>query len=156
MIEPIRITALALAQRFLGTKEVPGSEDNPMILSMLRLDGSWPKHDEVPWCSAFVNYVCWLLNLPRSHSLLARSWLSVGHPVFLTEALPGFDIVVLKRGKEPQPGIENMTAPGHVGFYVDSSDDGARIQLFDGNVNNEVTYSTYPRARVLSVRRLKV
>ena len=74
------ITAYDLASRFIGIKEVRGSVSNPQILSMLRLDSSWPKGDEVPWCSAFVNYPAWLLRLPRSKSLRARSWLEVGTP----------------------------------------------------------------------------
>ena len=69
----MNITAFELAQRFVGVKEIPGSESNPMVLSMLRLDQAWPEGDEVPWCSAFVNYIAWLLRLPRSKALNARS-----------------------------------------------------------------------------------
>ena len=53
----MEITPFELAQRFIGVKEVPGTTDNPQILAMLKLDGEWPEHDEVPWCSAFVNYI---------------------------------------------------------------------------------------------------
>ena len=39
----------------LGVKEKAGISDHPAILHMLKLDQSWPQHDEVPWCAAFVN-----------------------------------------------------------------------------------------------------
>lgn len=69
----IEMTAFDLAQRFAGAAEVAGSASNPQILAMLRLDEKWPEGDDVPWCSAFINYVAWLLRLTRSKSLQARS-----------------------------------------------------------------------------------
>ena len=127
MIKKIEFTAFEMAQRFIGTHEVQGKVANPQILSMLRLDHSWPDDDKVPWCSGFMNYICWLLRLPRSKSLLARSWLNVGrviepdareHEICGEEPEVGFDIVILKRGSGDQPGPENTTAPGHVGFFA--------------------------------------
>ena len=106
----IELTAFDMAQRFVGMKEIPGTGDNPQIVSMLRLDQTWPKNDEVPWCSAFMNYITWLLRLPRSKDLRARSWLLVGRPVTLEEAEPGFDVVILKRGGDDQPGPEVIDA----------------------------------------------
>lgn len=94
----MNITPYAIAERHIGMREIPGSDDNPAILNMLKLDSNWPENDEVPWCSAFVNYCCWLLRLPRSKSLMARSWLAVGKPIYLPDARPGFDIVILSRG----------------------------------------------------------
>ena len=148
----MNVTAFDIAQRFVGTEEVGGAMDNPQILAMLRIDNNWPEGDEVPWCSAFVNYPCWLLRLPRSKSLLARSWLTVGRQVSLDEARAGFDIVILKRGKGEQPGPENTTASGHVGFYAGQDDDF--VQLLGGNQADTVKVSSYPKARILGVRRL--
>ena len=65
---------------------------------MLRLDQKWPEGDEFPWCSTFTNYIAWPLRLPRSKSLRARSWLLVGKPTSLENAVAGFDVVILKRG----------------------------------------------------------
>lgn len=152
----IRTTAYKMAQRFVGVSEVPGSMDNPLVLAMLRLDFNWPTSDEVPWCSGFCNFVCWLLNLPRSHSLLARSWLSVGTPIDIEEARPAFDVVVLSRGDGPQPGPLNHTAPGHVGFFSELNPENDQVMLLSGNQNNKVSYSYYPADRVLGVRRLKI
>lgn len=148
----MQTSAFDIAQRFIGIKEVGGSVDNPQIMAMLNLDMGWPEHDEVPWCSAFANYVCWLLRLPRSKNLRARSWLTVGKGIHLDDAIPGFDVVVLKRGKEPQPGPEVLEASGHVGFYAGRS--GDFIEVLGGNQSDTVKVSRYPKSKLLGVRRL--
>lgn len=145
------MNAFDIAQRFVGIREVGGSVDNPQIMAMLKLDNDWPEADEVPWCSAFANYVCWLLRLPRSKSLRARSWLLVGRGISLDEAVPG-DIIVLKRGRGEQPGPEVIEAPGHVGFYAGRS--GDLIEVLGGNQSDTVKVSRYPRADLLGVRRI--
>lgn len=145
-------TALDLARRFIGVHEVEGVAANPLILAMLRLDVKWPTGDEVAWCSAFVNYVAWLMDLPRSKSLAARSWLAIGDPVELPKAQPGFDICVLKRGKEPQPGPEVIQAAGHVGFFAGTV--GRDVILVGGNQGDAVTEGRFPESSVIGVRRL--
>lgn len=148
------ITLFELAQRFIGVKEF-ATGDNPQVMAFLKLDDAWPGNEEVPWCSAFVNYVCWLLRLPRSKSLAARSWLTVGQSVSLSEARVGFDIVVLKRGAEPQPGAEVVNAPGHVGIYAGvSSRDAGYIDVLGGNQADRVCVLPFKVSQVLSVRRL--
>jgi uncharacterized protein (TIGR02594 family) len=148
----VNINAFDLAQRFIGMSEIPGTEDNPHILAMLRLDNKWPENDEVPWCSGFTNYITWLLRLPRSKSLLARSWLNVGYGIPLEMAKVGFDVVVLQRGTGEQPGPENTTASGHVGFYA--GHDESTVELLAGNQGNSVTVQRFDRARILGIRRL--
>ena len=146
------INAYMLAERFVGIKEVSGSVDNPQILAMLRLDNDWPKNDETPWCSAFLNYIVWLLALRRSKSLLARSWLKVGFPMKLADAVIGFDICILKRGDGEQPGPNNYTAPGHVGFYAGKDENS--VYLLGGNQGNAVSVQKFPIERLLGIRRL--
>lgn len=148
----MNITAYSLAQRYIGIKEIPGSEDNPAVLAMLKLDGDWPEHDEVPWCSAFTNWICWHLRLPRSKSLRARSWLNVGIPVDLADARPGFDVVIFKRGGGSQPGPDVIDAPGHVGFF--GGVQGNTVLTLGGNQSNKVSIVGYPKSRLLGVRRL--
>jgi uncharacterized protein (TIGR02594 family) len=147
----MNVTAFDLAQRFTGIREVGGAVDNPQIMAMLRLDMGWPEHDEVPWCSAFANYICWLLRLPRSKNLRARSWLTVGKGITLEQAEPG-DIIVLKRGSGDQPGPEVIEAPGHVGFYAGRF--GEFIEVLGGNQSDTVKVSRYPVKRLLGVRKL--
>lgn len=143
--------AFDIAQRFVGTDEIVGTLDNPVLMAMLKLDNDWPEHDEVPWCSAFVNFVCWLVRLPRSKNLRARSWLTIGSGVDLDEAMIG-DVVVLQRGSGDQPGPEVLNAPGHVGFYAGMN--GNFIELLGGNQSNTVKVSLYPKSRLLAVRRI--
>lgn len=143
--------AFDLAQRFVGSKEIGGQVDNPMIVAMLKLDNEWPQNDEVPWCSAFANYICWLARLPRSKSLMARSWLAVGRGIQLDDAVPG-DIIVLQRGTGEQPGPEVLDAPGHVGFYAGRT--GDLIEILGGNQGDQVKISRYQKTRLLGVRRL--
>ena len=152
LTKSMQTSAFDIAQRFIGIQEVGGSLDNPQIMAMLKLDNQWPEHDEVPWCSGFANYVCWLLHLPRSKDLRARSWLEVGRNVPLSEAQPGFDVVVLKRGRGEQPGPEVINAPGHVGFFAGL--DGELIEVLGGNQSDTVKVSRYPKSRLLGVRRL--
>lgn len=140
-----------MAQRYVGTKEVGGKVDNPAIMAMLKLDNEWPSEDEVPWCSGFANWIAWHCRAPRSKDLRARSWLRVGVGIPLDDAEPG-DIVVIKRGKGDQPGVENTTAPGHVGFYSGVS--GDLIEILGGNQSDSVKISRYRRKRLLSVRRI--
>lgn len=138
----IPITPYALARRFIGVHELAGQANAPLILAMLQLDDAWPISDEVPWCSAFVNAIAWALDASRTRSLAARSWLHAGQSVTLQEARPGWDIVVLSRG-----------SGGHVGFL--HSQDVETVTLLGGNQSNSVSLGTFPKSRVLGVRRLQ-
>ena len=146
------MTPHALMQRYIGMKEVPGVASNPQILKMLTLDQKWPKDDSVPWCGAALNYVCWQLRLPRSKSLMARSWLSVGTPIALKEAKPGYDVIILKRGGPNQPGPTVLNAPGHVGLF--SGLEGFIVYVLAGNQGDSVSVAPFKTSLVLGVRRL--
>ena len=140
------VTAYTLASRFLGLKEQPGPGSNPIVLGMLQYAGHWPTSDSVPWCSAFVWSMAYLLDLPRPQTaaLAARSWLTVGTPVELADAIQGFDVVVLSRGASP--------TAGHVGFYVSHA--AGIVTILAGNQGDQVSVQAFSRTRVLGVRRL--
>ncbi len=133
-----------LGSRFLGITEVAGTMHNPQIVAMLRLDQSWPGGDEVPWCAAFVNYIAWLLNVPRSRSLAARSWLTIGQTVDLNDAVRGNDVVVFSRGSNP--------AAGHVAIF--DRLDGPYVYVLGGNQGDSVTIARFPVLQVIGVRRI--
>jgi len=137
----MNISAFDLAQRFVGVKETPGATSTPLVLAMLQLDGAWPTNDAVPWCSGFTNFVAWLLRLPRSKSLAARSWLEVGRAIPLEEARSENDVVILKRD-----------GGGHVGFFAGL--DAETVQILGGNQADAVNVRSFRRADVLGVRRL--
>lgn len=141
------INAYRLAERFSGLAEAAGSVSNPAILAMLRLDGEKVEDDATSWCSAFANYIAWLLRLPRSKSLAARSWLAVGIPVALEEAKAGFDVVVFWRGKKD--GWQ-----GHVGFFAGYDPLTHDILVLGGNQGDVVSIARYSADKLLGIRRL--
>jgi uncharacterized protein (TIGR02594 family) len=148
----IETSLYEVIERFKGIKEVNGQVDNPQIMAMLKLDQSWPEHDEVPWCSALINYGANLLNLPRSKDLRARSWLKIGKSIHTYEAEIGSDIIIIKRGEEPQPGPDVIDAPGHVGCFAGFL--GDQVLILGGNQANTVGISKYPAKDILDIRRL--
>lgn len=148
----IHVSAFDLAQRFVGLTEVRGAMDNPQIMAMLQLNADWPEHDEVPWCSAFVGYIAWLLDIRRSRGLRARSWLLVGKVIKPPDALVGFDVAVFSRGSGPQPGPNVISAPGHVGFYAGVMGDD--VLVLGGNQGDAVSIAAYGRKTLLGIRRL--
>lgn len=140
----MNISLFELAQRYVGIHELAGDKDHPLIQWWLSLCGFPPTvHDEVPWCSAFVNGMAWELRLPRSKSAMARSWLNVGVPISITAAQVGWDIVVLSRGQAPQ---------GHVAIYAGRDSD--TVQLLGGNQSDGVKVSPFAMQDLLGVRRL--
>jgi len=148
------MTLYELAQRFIGeVREESGpGRNSPFIVWCLEscgFDSTTP--DEVAWCSAWLNRLCWILRLPRTKSARARSWLAIGVPTTLQNARPG-DIVVLKRGDGVQPGPEVLDAPGHVGLF--SGHDGNAVYVLGGNQGNTVSVANFPVVRLLGIRRV--
>ena len=72
-MKKIETTAFDQAQRYIGVREIAGEKDHPLIRWWLSLCSIQEAHDEIPWCSAFVNGIAWELRLPRSRRLWARS-----------------------------------------------------------------------------------
>ena len=149
----VQTSALQVAQRFIGLKEVKGHLANPLILAMLQLDQQWPGDDAVPWCSAFANFVAMLLGLPRSKALHARSWLEIGEEISFAQAEPGLDVCVFSRGEGKQPGPDVMDAPGHVTFLEEVRSDGY-VRCVGGNQGDQVSSSIYSVTQLLRIRRL--
>ncbi len=98
------VTAFDFASRYIGIRELSGDANHPLIQWWTSLAGeiALDLPDETPWCSGFVNGICWELRLPRSKSLRARSWLLVGKVIDLQAAQVGYDLVILRRGQGVQ------------------------------------------------------
>ena len=145
------------AKKYRGTADQPGSEmSNPIILSWLQDNNDSVTDDDTAWCSAFVNFICKECGMERSHSNRARSWLEVGKHIDEVDAQEG-DIVILKRGKAPQPGSDVIKAPGHVGFFSHYEDD--LVWILGGNQHkhhgyDEVCEKHYDRDDILGIRRV--
>jgi uncharacterized protein (TIGR02594 family) len=150
------MTLYDFATRFVGMKEIAGESDNGFITWSHSLCGLGnDQHDEVPWCSSWLNALAWMLRLPRSKSAAARSWLEVGVPVlFPGGPSVGYDVVILKRGIGIQPGPEvTRGAPGHVGLYAGI--EGDHVIVLGGNQGNAVSLHRFQMKNVLGVRRLR-
>lgn len=151
------MTPYEIAETFNGIKERPGDDHHPAILLFFEVAGAgeWvPQDDETPWCSAFVYYVAAMCQMdrPMQYKLRARSWLRSGAEIQTNELRVGYDIVILKRGIEPQPGPATIDAPGHVGFYGGQGDQF--VYLLGGNQKDSVCTSGYAKNRILGCRRL--
>ena len=136
-----------LARTYIGTREIPGKRDNPLIVRWARQVASWVSDDETAWCSSFVNAMARATGRETSDSLAARSWLKVGTPVSLAEARPG-DVVIFWRGS--RSGWQ-----GHVAFFEHYNANRGLIYVLGGNQGNEVNISAYPKPRLLGIRRLR-
>ena len=135
-----------VALNLSGIKEVPGKEDNGFIRWCLSLTTTpSPHHDEIPWCSAFMNGLCKILGIKPSGSAAARSWLAMGTPVDKDGAEIGMDIVILSRGGRP--------TAGHVGVFA-GYDGPDKIKVLGGNQADLVCLRSFPRASVIGIRRL--
>lgn len=140
--EPIDSTTprwLEIAEREIGTKEAPGTADNPRVLEYHQATSLGARDDAVAWCSAFVNWCMKEASVPRTNSAAARSWLSWGEG--LTSPRKGC-VVVLKRGSNP--------VQGHVGFYV--GDGVGQVRILGGNQSDQVKVSQFPKTMVLGYR----
>lgn len=130
---------LRLAQQQVGVSESPsGTAPNPQIIKYLQSIRLTNPSQDIPWASAFVNWVITQSGVKGTNSGLARSWLRWGVSV---EAQPGCIVIF------PRPG--NSLA-GHVGFVVEVRDN--QLVVVSGNVGNSVTYRLYDRASALGCR----
>lgn len=152
------MTPYEIAKTFIGLKEVNGTANNESIIKMLQLVDKNIVEDETPWCSAFVNWVAKQSNSQMSNSLMARSWLKIGEPITLENAIAATDVVILKRNGSGlpsianQPGADVVNYPGHVGFYHSHND--KTISLLGGNQGDQVIIKEYPIIWLLGIRRI--
>ena len=149
------MTLFDLAQRFVGeVHERPGDADSPFIQWCHESVGMSPDtHDEVPWCSSFLNCLAKLLRLPRSKSARARSWLLIGRVIPLHDAQVG-DVVILRRGGPASAGPDVIDAPGHVGLFAGADRMRGVVHVLGGNQSDGVSVAGFKAVDVLGIRRL--
>jgi len=135
-LKPVKPYWLTIAEKYLGVKEIPGSQDNPQIVKWAQTCTLKASDDETPWCSEFVNGVMIEAGIKGTNSAAAKSWLEWGQP--------------LESGR--LGAITVLTRPGgnHVGFYLDESEN--RVKLLGGNQNNQVGEGWYPWDSVMGFR----
>lgn len=131
---------LEVARKEIGIHEIPGAQHNSRILEYGQETALKATTDEIPWCSAFVNWCFAQVGIEGTRSAVARSWLKWGQPI--KDPVPGC-VAVLKRNSSPWQG--------HVGFFI-RKDADKHIHLLGGNQGNAVRIQTFPATQVLSYR----
>ncbi len=131
-----------IALQQIGIKEDNGTADNLEVLKYFEGTALANPHDQISWCSAFVNWVCKQANLPHTNSLVAKSWLKIGKPVVLPKL---GDIVILWRE-------DKQSWKGHVGFFI--AERGDKVYILGGNQSDMVCIAPYKIEQVLGYRRL--
>lgn len=129
-----------IANSLKGTKEAPGSVNNPTIINWAKDLGGWIGQyytkDSIPWCGLFVAHCVHKAGLSFSQkSLSARSWADWGQPC------------------EPQYGaimVFSRNGGGHVGFYV--SEDSSAYNILGGNQSDSVNVARVAKNRFLAAR----
>lgn len=128
---------LAIARRYAGTREVPGKQNNPVIVGWAKKLGgfiaSFYKEDSIPWCALFVNAVLQEAMLKGTASLAARSFEKWG--VKLSRGAPGAILVFARQGG------------GHVGFYV--GENATAYRVFGGNQSDNVNEIWVAKSRLV-------
>lgn len=124
-----------------GVAEIKGPRANPKITAYHATTTLRASSDEVPWCSAFMNWCMLTARLKGTGSAKARSWLHWGIPL----TFPRLGCIAVFRS--PARGPE----AGHVGIYWMERSAG-EIWLYGGNHDNCVGLKSYSRLDLLGYR----
>lgn len=132
--------AFEIAKKELGVHELMGDENEPRILEYFKCTDLQVTNDDVPWCSAFVNFCFQTAGGQGTRDAMARSWLKWGRAI--KDPRPS-DIVIFSRGFD---GIS-----GHVAFVYEWHN--SFMKCLGGNQHDKVCIEIYTKSRVLGYRR---
>lgn len=135
MIDPDWLTR---ARNYLGTKEIPGKGNAPVIQQWLRRLDAWWSDDATPWCGVFVATVMRDAGyeIPRAW-YRALAWADWG--IALETPRVGCIVVYERQGG------------GHVGFVV-GLDQDCRLLTLGGNQRDSVCVLPFDRWRAIAYR----
>lgn len=123
------------AYDYLGTKEAPGSANNPVVVKMFGLaEGPPVTADSVPWCAAFVAACLKLGKAPNEVQKSLRLWAA---------AYAGLG-TKLKKPVWGCVGVKTRNGGGHVGFVVAAND--THVWLLGGNQGDAVSVARFARS----------
>ena len=138
--EPSWITE---ARRLLGTREVRGKGNNPIIMDWAQELDQWYPGDDVPWCGLFVAH-CMDQGAPEEaqdfNRLGARAWRAFGVEV---EPSAGCIGVFWRTHK-------TKSVNGHVAFILGEGPD--YYVILGGNQSDNVTITKIAKDRLLECR----
>ena len=127
---------LEIAKDEIGQKEITGTEDNPRILEYFTVCSYHGRHDEVPWCAAFVNWCLVQAGMRGTRSAAALSFENWG-----TKCEPCLGAIAVLRYPNNK---------GHVAFAVGTY--RGKYVLLGGNQSNSVCYKVVDKSKVTTFR----
>lgn len=131
---------LVEAVNLYGTKEAPGSANNPVIIGWAHEVHTTYPGDSVAWCGLFQSLVAkragWDYH-PQGNALWAKNWATWGTPQ--KTAMLG-DVLVFTRD-----------GGGHVGQYV--GEDETSYHVLGGNESDMVNIVRIAKSRCIAIRR---
>ena len=131
---------LAEARRLVGTREVRGKGNNPIIMDWAKDLDQWYTGDDVPWCGLFTAH-CMAVGAPEEpqdfNRLGARAWRSFGEKC---EPCLGAVIVFWRTHK-------TRSGNGHVAFVI--GEDGDDFIILGGNQSDNVTIAKKSKSMML-------
>jgi len=130
------------ALRWYGTLELPGDENNPVIIEWAKEVGGWISEwytqDEIPWCGLLMALCAKRASFPfNQKALSALEWCNWGLPRLGSCKLG--DVLVFRRAKG-----------GHVGIYV--GEDSQAFHVLGGNQSNMVCITRIAKDRLVAAR----
>lgn len=140
---------LSVALKTFGIAEIPGKENNKQILKWaFEIGATWVVNEETSWCSIWLSAMCKACGwpYPSVSPETARSWLKVGNPTSIIEAVMGETICVFWRGSPD-------SWKGHVGIFLFKR--GDMIYVLGGNQDNEVCIKAMDSKKLISLRNIK-
>lgn len=129
------------AKSLFGTKEKPGTANNPEIIEWAKAIGGWIANyytkDEIPWCGLFVAHCLEEngMDIPKN-PLSALEYAKWGES--LSEPSYGAVVVFTRSGG------------GHVGFYVGEDEDAYHV--LGGNQSDQVNVTRVSKDRLTAIR----
>ena len=138
---------LTEARRLIGTREVPGAANNPVIMSWgnrlgARILGIAYTADSVPWCGLFAAHCVHVAgHKPPPIAIRASAWGSFGTAISTTQTRPPLGTVA----------VFSRQGGGHVGFVVAVHTNGD-LDILGGNQGDAVNVRRFPRARLTAFR----
>ena len=128
------------AKKLIGQHEIEGDKDNSTIMQCYKECGHPEiKHDETPWCAAFVGAMLYRANLKGTGGLSAREYEGWG----VSLKFPIYGCIGVKK----RVGSGWV---GHVGFVV--AVNPQQIVMLGGNQGDAVSVAAFDRSQFTAFR----
>jgi uncharacterized protein (TIGR02594 family) len=124
------------AKTYIGIKEIPGPNNNPIILQWLKNLKAWWQNDDEAWCGTFVAQCLKEVDIQPPKLWMRALEYNEVWGVKIDNPIEGCIVTFSRKGG------------GHVGFVAGTNKQGQLVVL-GGNQNNMVNYATFDKERVV-------